>query len=129
MDLGNPIKIVDHYLLIRRTTCLGYWDAFLVVSALMRIVTHWIGPMMNHDVKLSIIMIHQSTMMHKLLILRGYWAYARIDRRLWPMSETLMIRIKPLKTRYLEFIIYLMISQFHFYLFLFHVFYFMSILA
>ena len=45
------------------------------------------------------------------------------------MSETLMIRIKPLKTRYLEFIIYLMISQFHFYIFLFHVFYFMSILA
>ena len=28
MDLGNSVKIVMHYLLIRGMTCLDHWDDF-----------------------------------------------------------------------------------------------------
>ena len=33
---------------------------------------HWIGPMTNHDARLSIVMIHQATILHGLSTLRGY---------------------------------------------------------
>ena len=33
---------------------------------------HWIGPMMNHDIRLPIIMIDQTTIMHGLSILKVY---------------------------------------------------------
>ena len=46
------------------------------------------GPMMNDDVRLLVVMIHQA--IHKLSTLRGYWACVKINRRLWPMSETLI---------------------------------------
>ena len=42
---------------------------------------HWIGPMVNHDVRLSIVMIHQSTILHELSTLRGYRVCAKINRR------------------------------------------------
>ena len=38
MDLGNPVEIVVHYLLIGGMTCLGCWDAFLIVSALVYVM-------------------------------------------------------------------------------------------
>ena len=34
-------------------------------------------------------MIHQTTLLHGLSTLRGYWACAKINRRLWFMDETL----------------------------------------
>ena len=47
--------------------------------------------------------------------------------------DTLFVRTKPLKAWHdvinVEFIIYLMMFQFHYYLSLFHVLYFMSIIA
>ena len=45
--------------------------------------------MVNHDTRLSIVMIHQATMQHGLLTLRKYWGNAKINRRLCPMGETL----------------------------------------
>ena len=38
MDLGNPIKIVVHYLLIEGMTCLGRRDGFPMVSALVYVM-------------------------------------------------------------------------------------------
>ena len=40
IDLGNPLEIVMNYLLIGRMTCLGHWDSFLMVSALVCMVAH-----------------------------------------------------------------------------------------
>ena len=53
MDLGNPLEIVVHHLLIRGMVGLGYRDGFSMVSALVCMVTHWIGPMMSHSLRLS----------------------------------------------------------------------------
>ena len=39
--------------------------------------------MVNHDARLSIVMIHQVTILHGLLTLRGYKAYAKINSRIW----------------------------------------------
>ena len=50
----------------------------------------------NHDVKLSSVMIHQGTILHELSILRGYWAYAEINKRLWPMGKTLKLSYIPM---------------------------------
>ena len=33
---------------------------------------HWIRPTMNHDARLSIVMIHQASILHGLSTLRGY---------------------------------------------------------
>ena len=38
MDLGNPIKIVVHYLLIGWMTCLSCRDRFPMVSALVYVM-------------------------------------------------------------------------------------------
>ena len=38
MDLGNPSKTIIHYLLIGKMTCLGRWDEFLMVSALVYVM-------------------------------------------------------------------------------------------
>ena len=43
---------------------------------------YWIGPTVDHDARLSIVMIHQATILHGLLTLRGYWAHAKINKRL-----------------------------------------------
>ena len=53
MDLGIPLKVVMHHLLIGRIVGLGYQDGFSIVSALVCIVTHWTGPMVSHNLKLS----------------------------------------------------------------------------
>ena len=35
MDLDNLVEIVVHYHLIEEMTCLGRWDGFPMISALM----------------------------------------------------------------------------------------------
>ena len=53
MDLGNPFKAVVHYLLIRWMIGLDNRDRVSMVSALVCMVTHWIGLMVCHYVYLS----------------------------------------------------------------------------
>ena len=57
--------------------CTGVYDA------------HWTWAIVNHDIRLSIFMIHHDTILHELLSLRGYWTYDEINKGFWPMSETL----------------------------------------
>ena len=52
MGLGNPLEVVVHHLLIRGMTDLGYWDEFLMVSALVCIVAYWTGPMVSYNLRL-----------------------------------------------------------------------------
>ena len=47
-------------------TCLGHRDGFPMVSALVCMVIHWIGPTMNHEFFYQIVMIHQTTMLQGL---------------------------------------------------------------
>ena len=42
-----------HHLLIGGMVSLGYQDGFPMVSALVCMVTHWIGPMVSHELRLS----------------------------------------------------------------------------
>ena len=53
MDVGNLVETIVHYLLIGMMTCLGRLDGFLMVNVLVCMVTHWIRPRVNHDVRLS----------------------------------------------------------------------------
>ena len=53
MVLGNPLDVVVHHLLIGGMVGLGYREGFLMVNALVCIVTHWTGPMVSHDLRLS----------------------------------------------------------------------------
>ena len=53
-DLSWPSRQVSH------GECTSVCDA------------HWIGPMVNHDARLSIVMIHQATILDRLSTLRGY---------------------------------------------------------
>ena len=53
IGLGNPLEVVVHHLLIGGMVGLSYQDGFPIVSALVCMVTHWIGPMMSHDLRLS----------------------------------------------------------------------------
>ena len=69
MDLDNPIKVVVHHLLIGGMTCLGHWDEFLMVSVCDE---QWTRPMVNHDARLTTVMIHQATILYRLSTLREY---------------------------------------------------------
>ena len=51
MSLSNPLESVVHHLLIGGMTGLGYWDEFPMVSALVCMVAHWIGPMVIYDLR------------------------------------------------------------------------------
>ena len=53
MDLGSPLLVVMHYLLIEGMTGLSYRDGFPIVSALVCMVTYSIGPVVSHDLRLS----------------------------------------------------------------------------
>ena len=53
MDLDNLVETVVHYLLIGGMACLGRRDEFPMVNILVYMVTHWIRPRVNHDVRLS----------------------------------------------------------------------------
>ena len=102
MGLGNPLESVVHHLLIEEMDGLDYRDEFPIMSALVCMTTYWTGLTVSYDLKLS-------------------------------SSHYLIVRIKILKIWYdvidLEFVIYLMIFRFYFYLFWFHVLYFISILV
>ena len=50
VDLGDSSKVVVHYLLIGGMSCLGYGDEFPMVITLVCMVTHWIKPIVNHDI-------------------------------------------------------------------------------
>ena len=43
-----------------------------MVRALVRIVAHWIAPIVNHNISYWVVMIHQITILHGLSTLRGY---------------------------------------------------------
>ena len=49
-----------HHLLIGGMVSFGYRDRFHMMSVLV-CDAHWTRPMMNHDTRLSIVMIHQAT--------------------------------------------------------------------
>ena len=53
MGLSNPLRVVVHHLLIGGMANLGYQDGFPIVSALVCMVTHWIGTMVSHELRLS----------------------------------------------------------------------------
>ena len=73
MDLGNLVEAIMQYLLIGGMTYLDHQDHFPMVNALVYACdSHWTGPSVNHNARLSTIMIYQSTLLHELLTLRGY---------------------------------------------------------
>ena len=53
-----------------------------MVSALVYMIAYWTRPTVTHDVRLSIVVIHQCTTLHGLLTLKGYLACAKINIRL-----------------------------------------------
>ena len=53
MGLGNPLEVLVHHFLIRGMVGIGYWDGFPMMSALVRMNAHWIGPMVSYDLRLS----------------------------------------------------------------------------
>ena len=53
MGLGSPLEVVVHHFLIGGMVGLGYRDGFPMMCALVCMVTHWIGPMASHDLRLS----------------------------------------------------------------------------
>ena len=58
MDLGNPSKTVVHYLLIEGMICFSHWDGFSHDEYTSIYDAYWIGPMVNDNVRISIVMIH-----------------------------------------------------------------------
>ena len=67
MGLSNLLKaVVLHQLLIGGIAGLGYWDGFPMVSALVCMAAHWIGPMVSYDLRLS--SSHDSTkLLHRIV--------------------------------------------------------------
>ena len=53
ISLDNPLEVIVHHLLIGGMTGFGNQDGFPMVSALLCIVTHWIGTTVIHDLRLS----------------------------------------------------------------------------
>ena len=53
MGLCNPLEVVEYPLLIGGMVGLGYQDGFPMMSALVRMVRHWTGPTVSHDLRLS----------------------------------------------------------------------------
>ena len=70
MDLGYPFDTVVHYLLIRGVTCFICQNGFPMVSVACD--AHWTRPTVNHNTRLSIVMILQATILHGLSTLKGY---------------------------------------------------------
>ena len=69
MNLSNPSKTIVHYLLLRVMTYHSHLDDFLMMSAYD---ANWTEPTKNHDIRLSIVMIHQATILHERSTLKGY---------------------------------------------------------
>ena len=53
IELGNLFKVVVHHFLIRLLVGLGHRDGDPMVNALIFMVRHRIGSMVNHDIRLS----------------------------------------------------------------------------
>ena len=53
MGLGNPLKVLVHNFLIGGMIGLGYWDGFPIMSALVCMNAHWIGPTVGHNLRQS----------------------------------------------------------------------------
>ena len=53
MGLGSLLEVVVHYLLIEEMISLNYRDEFVMVSALVCMITYWIEPTVSHDLRLS----------------------------------------------------------------------------
>ena len=53
VDIGNPFKAIMHHLLIGGIIGLGHRDGVPIVSALVCMVTYWIGPTVSYDTRLS----------------------------------------------------------------------------
>ena len=53
MGLGNPLEAIMHHFLIGGMIGLGYWDKFLMESALVCMVAHWTRLMVSYDLRLS----------------------------------------------------------------------------
>ena len=66
IDLGNPLEVIVHHLLIGGMTGLGYWDGFPIMSALMCMLTHWTWPMVSYDLRLS--SSHDSTKLFHCIV-------------------------------------------------------------
>ena len=58
IDLGNSIKTIMHHLLIGGMAYHDHWDGFPIVSTLVCMVTYWTRPIVNHDIRLLVVMIH-----------------------------------------------------------------------
>ena len=83
MDSSNLVETVVHYLPIGGMAYLDRRNCFLMASALVFTIPHWIGHMVNHDIRrLSIVMIHQVVILDELLTLRRYQACVEVNRRL-----------------------------------------------
>ena len=65
MDLGNSVKTIMYHILIGGMICLDCRDGFPMMSALVYVM-HTRQPTVNHDARLSIVMIHQATILHEL---------------------------------------------------------------
>nr|CAN65564.1 hypothetical protein VITISV_030136 [Vitis vinifera] len=105
MGLGNPLKVVVHHLLIG-VVGLGYWDEFLMVSALVCRVAHWIGPMWDVESTLELdseganIPIGPSGPRSELIYLFGMDYEGQIDSRFTFMHKgVLVICEKPDRAR------------------------------
>ena len=61
-----------HHLLFRGIACLDRKDEFSIMSALVCMIIHWTRSMMNHDIRLLVVMIYQITILHELSTLREY---------------------------------------------------------
>ena len=60
-----------YHILIGGMICLDCRDGFPMMSALVYVM-HTRQPTVNHDARLSMVMIHQATILNGILTLRGY---------------------------------------------------------
>ena len=67
MNLGNPIEIVAHHLLIGGMACLGHWDEFPAISALVYVM------LIGHDLRWIMTQNYQLSWFTKLL----YYMYSQ----------------------------------------------------
>ena len=82
MDLGNLVKTV--IILPPNWKDDLSWSSGWVSHGKCTNVcdAHWTRTIVNHDIRLSIVMIHQATILHGLSTLRRYWTCVIVNKRL-----------------------------------------------
>ena len=60
MDLGNPFKVIVHYLLTKRMIDPAHWDRIPMVSRLACMVIHYIGHMVSNDISYRVVTVSPS---------------------------------------------------------------------